>query len=79
MNLGKENETTEFKETASELRQALMDMSAILNKHGKRLLYFGAKDWGDACWMQKIGKTKLALNNAVEYIKIISILFIFVL
>lgn len=49
MNLGKENETTEFKETASELRQALMDMSAILNKHGKRLLYFGAKDWGDAC------------------------------
>lgn len=25
MNLGKENETTEFKETTSELRQALMD------------------------------------------------------
>ena len=36
MNLGKENETTEFKVTTFELRQALMDMSAILNKHGKR-------------------------------------------
>ena len=55
MNLGKENETTEFKETTSELRQALMDMSAILNKHGKGLLYFGVKDWGDVCGMQ-VGK-----------------------
>ena len=45
MNFGKENETTEFKETTSELRQALMDMSAILNKHGKGLLYFDVKDW----------------------------------
>ena len=44
MNFGKENETTEFKETTSELRQALMDMSAILNKHGKGLLYFDVKD-----------------------------------
>ena len=26
MNLGKENETTEFKETTSELRQVLMDI-----------------------------------------------------
>ena len=33
MNLGKENETTEFKESTSEKREACEAIAAILNKH----------------------------------------------
>ena len=66
MNLGKENETTEFKETTSELRQALMDMSAILNKHGKGLLYFGVKDWGDVCGMQVGKDTRKTITQEIR-------------
>ena len=40
MNLGKENEQIEFKESASELYDALIDITAILNKHNCGTLYF---------------------------------------
>lgn len=66
MNLGKENETTEFKETTAELRQGLMDMSAILNKHGKGLLYFGVKDWGDVCGMQVGKDTRKTITQEIR-------------
>ncbi|MBQ6920486.1 MAG: putative DNA binding domain-containing protein [Bacilli bacterium] len=66
MNLGKENETLEFKETTSELRQALMDISAILNKHGRGLLYFGVKDWGDVCGMQVGKDTRKTITQEIR-------------
>jgi len=47
MNIGKESELLEFKETTNELDDALCDMSAILNKHGRGVLYFGVKNNGD--------------------------------
>lgn len=49
MNLGKENETLEFKKTTGELKDAMDDICAILNKHGKGTLYFGVKPNGDVC------------------------------
>lgn len=49
MNLGKENETLEFKKTTGELRDAMDDICSILNKHGKGVLYFGVKPNGDVC------------------------------
>ena len=49
MNLGKESETLEFKNTTGELREAIDDICAILNKHGKGVLYFGVKPNGDVC------------------------------
>lgn len=55
MNLGKENEQREYKETTSELNTALEDICAILNKHGSGELYFGIKDNGDVIGFQ-IGK-----------------------
>ncbi len=55
MNLGKENEKLEFKETTDELRNSLCDICAILNKHMGGILYFGVKDNGDVIGMQ-IGK-----------------------
>ena len=47
MNLGKETELLEFKETTNELDDSIIDMSAMLNKHGRGILYFGVKNNGD--------------------------------
>ncbi len=49
MNLGKENEILEFKKSTGELKVAMDDICAILNKHGKGVLYFGVKPNGDVC------------------------------
>ena len=45
MNLA-ENETTEFKKTTGELKQGIISMCAILNKHRQGTLYFGIKNDG---------------------------------
>ncbi len=42
----KENEKTEFKKSASEIKEALKSIAAILNKHQKGILYFGIKPDG---------------------------------
>ena len=55
MNIGRENESIEFKKSTSELKLGVVSISAILNKHGKGTLYFGVKDNGEVCGMQ-IGK-----------------------
>ena len=47
MNLGKETETLEFKKTTGEMKEAMISLSAILNKHGIGTLYFGVKPNGD--------------------------------
>lgn len=47
MNLGKENETLEFKESTGELHQGIESIAAILNKHGYGELYFGVFDNGE--------------------------------
>lgn len=47
MNLGRESEYLEFKETTNELDNAIEDISAILNKHGRGILYFGVRNNGD--------------------------------
>lgn len=58
MNIGRETETIEFKKTTSELKQGIISISSILNKHRKGILYFGVKDNGDVCG-QDIGKDTL--------------------
>ncbi len=47
MNLGKESETVEFKKTTGELKEGVISISSILNKHGVGTLYFGVKTNGD--------------------------------
>lgn len=56
--LGKENEIIEFKESTAQLKNALIDISAILNKHGHGILYFGVFDNGEIKGTQ-IGKETL--------------------
>jgi len=55
MNLGKETEFVEFKESTAQMGKALQALSAMLNKHGKGKVLFGVKDNGDVEG-QTIGK-----------------------
>lgn len=47
MNIGKENEQIEFKESLNNLEDGLKGIVAILNKHNKGTLYFGVRDDGE--------------------------------
>ena len=47
MNLGKETETLEFKKSTGEIKEAMISISAILNKHGLGTVYFGVKPNGE--------------------------------
>lgn len=58
MNFGRENEQLEFKKSTSEVKEAMDDICAILNKHGSGTLYFGIKPNGDVCG-QEIGNLTL--------------------
>lgn len=42
----KENETVEFKKSTAELKQAVISLAAMLNKHGHGAVYFGIDDDG---------------------------------
>ncbi len=54
----KESETIEFKTSTAELKEAVISISATLNKHGKGMLYFGIKDDGMVVG-QMVGKETL--------------------
>ena len=58
MNLGKETETLEFKKSTGEVKAAMDDICAILNKHGEGKLIFGVKPNGDVCG-QEVGSESL--------------------
>ncbi len=47
MNLGMEDETLEFKKSTGELKEALISICAMLNKHGRGTLYFGVYPNGE--------------------------------
>ena len=55
MNIGKETEYVEFKQSTAELNKGIVSIASILNKHGEGTLYFGVKDNGDVIG-QEIGK-----------------------
>ena len=44
----RENETTEYKKTLGQLKDGIISIVAILNKHGAGELWFGIRDDGIA-------------------------------
>ena len=50
-----ESETLEFKKSTSELKEAVISIVAMLNKHGQGEVIFGVDDNGDVAG-QDIGK-----------------------
>ncbi|MBP3869554.1 MAG: putative DNA binding domain-containing protein [Faecalicoccus sp.] len=57
-NIGKETEELEFKRSTGELKEGVISIVSILNKHGKGKLYFGVDNNGDVIG-QQIGKDTL--------------------
>lgn len=53
-----ESETLELKKSTSEMKEAVISICAILNKHGNGALYFGIADDGSVTG-QQIGKSTL--------------------
>ena len=52
----KETETIELKKSTSELKEAIISICSILNRHGKGTIYFGVEDDGKVVG-QQIGKS----------------------
>ncbi|MBQ9610101.1 MAG: putative DNA binding domain-containing protein [Lachnospiraceae bacterium] len=46
-NIGEETEQIEFKKSTGELKEGVISVASILNKHGSGELYFGVKNNGD--------------------------------
>lgn len=66
MNLGKETEQKEYKETTGELSAAIDDICAILNKHREGVLYFGVKDNGDVIGFQTGKNTEDDISRKIN-------------
>ena len=70
MNFGKETETLEFKKTTGEMKEAMISISSILNKHGIGTLYFGVKPNGDVCGQDVSESSLRDVSRAIyEYIR----------
>lgn len=65
MNLGHETETLEFKKTTGELKEGIISIAAILNKHQKGELYFGIKPDGTPLGQQISEKTLRDISQEI--------------
>ena len=66
MNIGKENETIEFKKSTGELKEGLESISSILNKKGYGTLYFGVKNNGDVIGQEIGQETTRDVSSAIR-------------
>jgi ATP-dependent DNA helicase RecG len=65
MKIGNENEKLEFKRSGTELKEGIISMAAILNKHGGGELYFGVRNDGTPVGMDISGKTLRDVSQAI--------------
>lgn len=66
MNLGRENETTEFKESLGQLDKGVRSLSAMLNRHRSGTVFFGVDDDGDVIGLDIGVSTLESVRNAVR-------------
>jgi ATP-dependent DNA helicase RecG len=60
-----ESESTEFKKTLAELKQGLISLAAMLNKHGQGELWFGIAHKGEAIGLTLNEKTLRDVSQAI--------------
>ena len=60
-----ENETTEFKKTLGQLKEGIISITAILNKHGEGELWFGVRDDGVPVGINIGDKTVRDISQAI--------------
>ena len=61
-----ENEVIEFKKTTGELKEAIISIVSILNKHQGGKLYFGIKDNGEIVGQDVSSKTIREVSKAIS-------------
>ena len=66
INIGQENEQVEYKKSTAELKEGVISMVAILNKHGSGELYFGVKNNGDVVGQQITDKTLRDISQEIS-------------
>ncbi len=62
----RESETIELKKSTSELKEAIISIAAILNKHGNGSVYFGVKNDGEAVGQQVTENTIRGISKAIS-------------
>ena len=62
----KENESLEFKRSTSELKEAIISLTAMLNKHGKGEVYFGIKNDGTIVGQNVAEKTLRDISQSIS-------------
>ena len=68
MNLGRKNQTLEFKISLYQLDKGLESLTAMLNRHGQGSVYFGVDDDGNVVGLT-IGKNTLTeIRNKITQI-----------
>lgn len=61
-----EDEITELKKSTSELKEAIVSIASILNKHRHGKLYFGIKDDGTVVGQEVSGKTLRYISEVIS-------------
>ena len=62
----RENETLEFKKSTSELKEGVISLSSMLNKHQTGVLYFGVKNDGTVVGQQIGASTTADVSKAIK-------------
>ena len=65
--LGAETEQIEFKKSTGELKEAVISIASILNKHGSGKLYFGIKNNGDVIGQEISENTLRDISQAIGH------------
>ena len=66
MNLSKESEKIEFKESLSELEAGLRSISSMLNRNKEATLYFGVNDNGNIIGIDIVKDTVIKLKRELK-------------
>ncbi len=65
-NLGKETEQVEFKKSTGELKEGVISVASILNKHESGDLYFGVRNNGDVIGQDISDTTLRDVSQAIR-------------
>lgn len=66
VNIGKETEQVEYKKSTGELKEGIISIASILNKHGSGDVYFGVKNNGDVIGQEISDTTTRDVSQAIR-------------
>lgn len=65
INIGEETEQIEYKKSTGEIKEGVISVASILNKHGEGKLYFGVKNNGDVIGQTVNDQTLRTVSQAI--------------